>query len=156
MTDSSNDQPASAPNGRRRKLLAAVLGAFAAAGIAYGVYWAEMARYVESTDDAYVTGNVVQITPQIAGTVVAIKADDTQFVRVGDELARLDSSDARIALQRREAQLAQTVREVRGLFTDSARLKAELAARKTDLARPRADLSRRARLVLRLPRARLH
>jgi membrane fusion protein, multidrug efflux system len=148
MTDSSNDQSMPAPNGRRRKLLlAAVLGAFAAAGIAYGTYWAEVARYVQTTDDAYVAGNVVQITPQVAGTVVAIKVDDTQFVRAGDELVRLDSADARIALRRREAQLGQTVREVRGLFTAGARDEAVLAGREIDLARAQADLARRQNLA---------
>lgn len=148
MTDSSNDQSMPAPNGRRRKLLlAAVLGAFAAGGIAYGIYWAEVARYVQTTDDAYVAGNVVQITPQVAGTVVAIKVDDTQFVRAGDELVRLDSADARIALQRREAQLGQTVREVRGLYTAGARDEAALAGREIDLARAQADLARRQNLA---------
>src|SRR5574340_819473 len=77
-------------NGRRRKLLAAVLGVFAAAGIAYGAYWMLVARYGEYTDNAYVNGNVVQITPQVSGTVVSIGADDTEFVKAGQTLVQLD------------------------------------------------------------------
>jgi membrane fusion protein (multidrug efflux system) len=52
----------------------------------------------QSTDDAYVNGNVVQITPQIAGTVVGITADDTQFVNAGQTLVQLDPADMKIAL----------------------------------------------------------
>ncbi len=136
-----------ASNGRRKKLLGAVLGAFAAAGTGYGAYWATVARYVESTDDAYVAGNVVQVMPQVAGTVVAIMADDTQFVRAGEELVKLDPADARVALQRGEAQLAQTVREVRAMFSDNAKLEAAVAGREVDLARAGSDLERRKRLA---------
>ena len=61
---------------RRKHWLAIVIGAFAVIGLGYGAYWAMALRYVQSTDDAYVSGNVVQITPQISGTVVSIGADD--------------------------------------------------------------------------------
>ena len=74
----------------RKLWLALTAGAFVAAGLAYGVYWALELRYIQSTDDAYVGGNVVQITPQIAGTVVAIGADDTNFVKAGQLLVQLD------------------------------------------------------------------
>jgi membrane fusion protein, multidrug efflux system len=59
MNDATRDNPAVAaeaaatnPNGKRKKLLATVIGAFVAAGLAYGAYWAIVARHVESTDDA--------------------------------------------------------------------------------------------------------
>src|SRR5512135_1710819 len=75
--------------GRRRRWLALVAGVFALAGIGYGIYWAIDLRYIQSTDDAYVGGNVVQITPQISGTVVEIGADDTNFVKAGQTLVKL-------------------------------------------------------------------
>ena len=62
---------------RRWRWLAAALGGFLTLAVFYGAYWAQVLRYHQSTDDAYVGGNVVQITPQISGTVVAIGADDT-------------------------------------------------------------------------------
>ena len=64
-------------NNRRKRWLAIVIGGFAVIGLAYGAYWATALRYVQSTDDAYVSGNVVQITPQISGTVISIGADVT-------------------------------------------------------------------------------
>jgi membrane fusion protein (multidrug efflux system) len=134
-------------NGKRKKLLIAVLGSFAMAAIAYGTYWLTVARYYVSTDDAYVSGNVVQITPQVAGTVVGIRADDTQFVQAGDELVALDRADARVALERGEAQLAETVRQVRKLFANTAQLQAAVAGREVELAKARADLVRREKLA---------
>jgi membrane fusion protein (multidrug efflux system) len=149
----SGNQPAAPatehgkPNGRRKKLLAIVIGAFMIVGIVYGVYWTTVARYYESTDDAYVDGNVVRITPQVAGTVIGINVDDTQFVHTGDTLVQLDRADAAIALRSAQAQLGQAVRRVRNLFADTAQLQAEVAGREVDLAKAAADLKRRRRLA---------
>ena len=131
---------------QRRRWLVAAAAVFVVAGVAYGVYWATVLRFRESTDDAYVGGNVVQITPRIAGTVVAIGADDTQYVDAGQMLVRLDQSDAKVALDQAEAQLARTVRDVRGLYATSAQLQATVAMRQSDLDRANEDLARRERL----------
>ena len=132
---------------RRRRWLAGVIGVFALAGAAYGAYWAGVGRYRETTDNAYVGGNVVQITPQVSGTVVAIGADDTQFVKAGQTLVELDKADARVALDEAEAQLAKTVRQVRNLFATSAQLQAAVEMRESDLARAQEDFARRERLA---------
>src|SRR5690606_4793940 len=125
---------------RRKKLVAGVLGAFALAGIACAVYWAAVAQYVEYTDNAYVNGDEIQITPQVAGTVTAIGADDTQFVKAGQVLVQLDQADARIALQRAESQLARAVRSVRNLYASSAQQQANLQLRESDLAKAEQDV----------------
>ena len=138
---------AAATQAKRKRWLAIVAVAFAASGIAYGAYWALVLRHFQSTDDAYVSGNVVQITPQVSGTVVAIGADDTQFVKAGQLLVQLDQADAKIALDQAEAQLAKTVREVRNLFATSASLQATVEMRQSDLARANEDLARRERLA---------
>jgi len=136
------------PSHPRRKLwLAVTAAAFAAAAFAYGAYWAIELRYIESTDDAYVGGNVVQITPQVEGTVVAIGADDTNFVKAGQTLVQLDRADAGVALDQADAQLAKAVREVRALFAASAQLQANLEMRQSDLAMANEDLARRERLT---------
>ena len=115
---------------------------------AYGAWWAFFSRHYESTDDAYVGGNVVQLTPQVAGTVVAINADDTELVQAGKPLIELDRSDAKVALDQAEAQLAQTVREVRTLFVNNGTLGANVAVRTADVERARADLARRQELIV--------
>ena len=130
-----------APNGKRKKLLFALLAACGIVSIGYTIYWATVSRYKIETDNAYVQGNVVQITPQVGGTVVAIDADDTDYVKAGQMLVRLDPIDARVALDQAEAQLASAVREVRGTFSGNDALKATVAAREADLARAQSDLS---------------
>jgi membrane fusion protein (multidrug efflux system) len=128
---------------KRWRWLIGATGTFAVIGLAYGVYWAQVLRNQQSTDDAYVSGNVVQITPQISGTVVAIGADDTQFVKAGQALVRLDQADAKVALEQAEAQLARTVRDVRNLYATSAQLQADVRVHDTDFAAAQSDLARR-------------
>jgi membrane fusion protein, multidrug efflux system len=131
----------------RVRWLVLILGGFLILGTAYGVYWDRDLRYTAYTDDAYVSGNVVQITPRISGTVVAIGADNTQFVKAGQTLVRLDPADAKVTLQEAEAQLAKTVRQVRNLFATTAELQANVQVRRTDLAKAQSDYARRARLA---------
>lgn len=133
-------------NGKRRQRLIAVSVLLALLLIAYGVWWAIYARHFEDTDDAYVAGNVVQVTPQVSGTVVAIHADDTELVEAGKPLVDLDHSDAKVALDQAEAQLAQTVREVRTLFVNNGALNAAVTQRVADVAKARDDLARRQEL----------
>ena len=131
-----------AGNPARKKALTAVAATVAVAGIAYGIYWATVLNHFESTDNAYVQGNVVQITPQLSGTVIAINADDTDHVKAGQLLVRLDPADAQIALDQAEAQLAQTVREVRTVYANNSTLRAQIALREADLARAQSDVAR--------------
>ncbi|MBV8341826.1 MAG: biotin/lipoyl-binding protein, partial [Gammaproteobacteria bacterium] len=131
---------------RRWRWLGAILLVSLFGAAVYGAYWAQVLRYHQTTDDAYVGGNVVQITPQISGTVVAIEGDDTQFVKAGQPLVRLDPADARVALEQAEAQLARSVRDVRNLFATSSQLEAAVALRQTELTAAHSDLARRQRL----------
>lgn len=142
----ANPQPANA-NGKRKRLMALLVVVILIAAVAYGLYYFLDARFHESTDDAYVNGNVVQITPQVTGTVVAVKADDTQTVKAGDPLVVLDPADARVALEQAEANLAQTVRQVRGLFADDSQYEAQVAQRESDLKRTQDDLHRRMQVA---------
>ena len=138
---------------RKRRLI--VLGVICLLGAAaYGLYWFQVARFYVDTDNAYVQGNVVQITPQVSGTVIAIDVNDTDTVKVGQALVKLDTVDARVALDQAEAQLAQTVREVRAIYASNNTLAATVTARQADLARSetdqgrlRSDLARREGLV---------
>ena len=128
---------------KRAKLLTAVVSAFLVAGIAYAAYWLLHGRYHESTDDAYVGGNLVQITPQVAGTVIAIHADDTHYVKAGQRLVGLDKADARLLVEQAEAQLAKTVRSVRNLRETSNEGEANVTLRRSELRKAEQDLARR-------------
>ncbi|MBU9175496.1 EmrA/EmrK family multidrug efflux transporter periplasmic adaptor subunit [Burkholderia gladioli] len=143
---SEPQQQAAAPaaqNGKRKRMMTLLILAIVIAAIAYGLYYFLVARFHEETDDAYVNGNVVQITPQVTGTVIAVNADDTQSIRIGQPLVKLDPADAAIALQSAEANLAQTVRRVRGLYADDDQYRAQVAQRESDLSKAQDDLRRR-------------
>ncbi|WP_321814881.1 MULTISPECIES: EmrA/EmrK family multidrug efflux transporter periplasmic adaptor subunit [unclassified Paraburkholderia] len=134
-------------NGKRKRMMTLLVLVIVIAAIAYGLYYFLVARFSEGTDDAYVNGNVVQITPQVTGTVIAVNADDTQTVKIGDPLVQLDPADSRIALQQAEANLGQTVRQVRGLFADDSQYEAQVAVRQADLSRAQDDLRRRMQVA---------
>src|SRR5258708_6048526 len=144
---STPQQPAAAPqpanNGKRKRMMTLLVIVILIAAIAYGLYYFLIARFHEETDDAYVNGNVVQITPQVTGTVISVNADDTQIVKTGDPVVVLDPADSRVALQQAEANLAQVVRQVRGLFADDSQYLAQVAVRQSDLSRAQDDLKRR-------------
>jgi membrane fusion protein (multidrug efflux system) len=112
------------------------------AGLAYGAYDWYAGRNQESTDNAYVQGNVIQITPQIGGTVTAILADDTDFVKAGQPLVKLDAADAKMALDLAEANLAQAVRQVRSLYANNTTLEAQLAVRESDILKAQNEINR--------------
>ncbi len=139
---------------KRNRLLLLIAAIVVVIGLGYGAWYLLVGAHYESTDDAYVAGNVVQVTPQVAGTVIAIKADDTDIVAQGQDLVVLDPSDTRIALDQAEAQLAQTVREVRTVYANNGTLRANIATRQADTIKARAallraedDYKRRAALV---------
>ncbi|TFL13936.1 HlyD family efflux transporter periplasmic adaptor subunit [Pusillimonas caeni] len=115
---------------------------FVALGILYAVWWWLYASHFEDTDNAYVQGNLVQVTAQIPGTVVAIGADETERIERGEELITLDSGDTDLASRKAEAALAQALRQTRGLFAQNDALGADIEARKADVERAQADLSK--------------
>nr|WP_232461845.1 HlyD family efflux transporter periplasmic adaptor subunit [Burkholderia ubonensis] len=143
MVAPADHTPKATPPGKRKQLLALLGMAVVVTGAAYSMYYVMYARYHESTDDAYVSGNLVQLTPQVTGTVVAVNADDTQIVKQGDPVVTLDGADAKVALLNAEATLGQTVRQVSGLYVNNDYYAATIAQRAADLTRANEDLHRR-------------
>ncbi|MBB4863004.1 membrane fusion protein (multidrug efflux system) [Pseudomonas nitritireducens] len=144
---STATQETSTSNPKRKRWLLILLAVVILAGLASLAWEILYGRWHEGTDDAYVNGNVVQITPQITGTVVSIGADDGDLVHKGQVLVKFDPSDADIALQQAEANLARTVRQVRGLFSNVDGYKADVAAKKVALTKAEADFKRRQNLA---------
>ncbi|MDN7143016.1 efflux RND transporter periplasmic adaptor subunit [Pseudomonas sp. JQ170] len=152
MAIANTPEPADATqdlnNQRKRKtwllgllLLIVVLGAAVWA-------WHELyGRWNEETDDAYVNGNVVEITPLVTGTVVSIGADDGDLVHEGQVLIEFDPSDAEIGLQAAQADLARAVRRVRGLYSNVDGMKAQVAARQAEQTKAQENYTRRKTLA---------
>ena len=132
-------------NGRTKYLLLFTIAILLIGG-GYGTYWFLFDRFNISTDNAYVSGNVIQITPLTSGSVASVLVDDTDYVKAGTVLVKLDKSDAEIALSKAEAELARTIRNVKTLYTSNHRLQAVINQRRTDLKKAKQDLQRRAEL----------
>jgi len=152
---------AAAPAGRRRLLLGALAAAVIVGGVVFGLYWLFIGSHYVATDNAYVGADTAQVTPLISGQVAQVMVGETQVVKAGQPLIRLDDADARIAVAQAQAALAQAERQVRGYFANDEALGAQIAARqagvaqadaaivgaRADLARARTDLERRQALA---------
>lgn len=138
---------ASNGNGARRRGLLILAAVVAIAGIGYATYWFTVARYYQSTDDAYVASDIVQVTSEVSAAVLGVHVDDTQTVERGQVLVELDPADANIAVSGAEAELARTVRQVRALYAQADQLRAQIAERQTDLKKSQSDYARRQALV---------
>jgi membrane fusion protein (multidrug efflux system) len=158
--------PASADEGRaaaagRRKRLFVILGAvIALAAVAAVGYWLLIGQFRVSTDNAYVNADTADITPLISAPVTEVDVVETQPVKAGQVLVRLDDSDTRVALDQARAQLGQAERKVQGYYStrealtgqvnardaDIARADAQIMSAKSDLERAQTELGRRERL----------
>lgn len=147
QTDNAAARPAPVKNGKRRRALLILATVVALAGIGWTLYYFTVARWHQDTEDAYVQGNIVSITPQTTGTVVGINVEDGMKVSAGQVLVQLDPNDARVAYEQSVANLANTVRQVRGLYSSVDTAQADIAARQVAVQQARADVSRRSGLV---------
>ncbi|EIJ45625.1 multidrug resistance transmembrane efflux pump protein [Herbaspirillum sp. GW103] len=125
---------------KRKKLFSIFGGVVAIVAIGYGTYWYLIgSRYVE-TDNAYTATEVATVTPAINGIVAAVDVVDTQAVKKGDVLVRIDDADARLAVDQAAADLDRTERKVKGYFANDAGLAAQVLAREADQKRASAQL----------------
>ena len=145
-TQSENAQDSGNP--RKRKVMLVTLALIVILSC-LGVWaWHELyGRWSESTDDAYVNGNVVEITPLVTGTVVSIGADDGDLVREGQVLVQFDPNDAQVGLQSAQANLARTVRQVRGLYSNVDGMRAQVNAQEAEVQKAQENYNRRKNLA---------
>jgi membrane fusion protein (multidrug efflux system) len=135
---------APAPKTNRRQLLIILAVVVAVGAILYGLYWLLYARHFESTNDAYVGGDIVSITSRENATVLALHADNTQSVRRGQLLIEFEPITAKVGMEAAEANLARTVRSVRTDFSKVTQARAQLSAARVALAQAQSDYRRRA------------
>ena len=133
--------PAAPKKGRRRIVIFIIL--FVIIGAIAVSYFFRLDFPYRWTEDAYVHGNKVFLVPRVTSTVVSINADDTDLVQKGQPLVVLDDSDAKVALQQAEAALGDSMRKVCQFYVNVVEYKADVEARKIDLARAEDDYHRR-------------
>jgi membrane fusion protein (multidrug efflux system) len=140
--------PHPAMSEQRKRWLFKMTAIFLLLGLIFLIYWLFIGQYYEDTDDAYVNGNLVQVMPQTPGYVTTIFADETNLVKKGQIVVKLDKADADIALKDAEAKLALTARHVGQLYNNVEQLKANIELQKNHLEKARDDYQRRKGLVV--------
>ncbi len=134
-------QAAIAP-AKRGRLFALLGGAVAVAAIAAGSWTVIAGGRTVKTDNAYVNATTAQVTPLTAAAVASVPVIDTQVVKAGQPLVVLDDADARLALARAQADLAQSERRVVGYHANDDALGAEVANRAAQVQSAQANLDR--------------
>ncbi|HDL8053076.1 TPA: multidrug efflux MFS transporter periplasmic adaptor subunit EmrA [Yersinia enterocolitica] len=128
---------------QRKRVLLLLTGIFIIIGVAYLIYWFLVLRHHQETDNAYVSGNQVQIMSQVPGSVVSVNFENTDLVKSGDVLLTLDPTDAEQAYEQAKTVLANTVRQTHQLIINSKQYQANIALKKTELSKAQNDLKRR-------------
>jgi membrane fusion protein (multidrug efflux system) len=109
--------------------------------------WYLLGLGTESTDDAYVDGNIVQVTSQVSGTVTMISGDNTDHVDAHSPLVTLNAVDAEIQFERAKSNLARAVRQARTQYYQVQQLEAEVSQRQNDVNKAQDDVRRRSQLA---------
>ncbi|WP_416261488.1 multidrug efflux MFS transporter periplasmic adaptor subunit EmrA [Gibbsiella quercinecans] len=137
--------PQAPKNKKKTRKIAMLLltGIFIIIAIAYLFYWLLVLRHFESTDDAYVAGNQVQIMAQVSGSVTDVNFDNTDFVKKGDVLASIEPTDAEQAFERAKTALANSVRQTHQLIINGKQYLANITLRQTQWQQAQTDLKRR-------------
>lgn len=132
---------------KRTRLLALFSTIFALLLLGWLLYYLLYGRFFVETEDAYVNGNQVIITPQVTGGIVKIFADNTDLVEQGQVIVQLDITPFEITLREKKEQLASTVREVSQLFENVKEQQALLEVRNAELNQQKLNLANRAPLL---------
>jgi membrane fusion protein (multidrug efflux system) len=142
----SPSAPESNHKKRNRAILITAL-TFVVIGACWFGYWWIWGRFYQYTDDAYVDGNNVVITPQVSGIVESFSVLDADFVPMGRILVELDKTDANISLERAIADLGNAVRDVMRLFEEARQYAAMIDVKKAELIKTAQDYEHRKNLV---------
>ncbi|MCH9625575.1 MAG: putative multidrug resistance protein EmrK [Chlamydiales bacterium] len=132
---------------KRNRWLMILASVFLIAGLVWFLFWLFIGRFYVYTEDAYVHGNEVMLTPQVSAGVKAIYADDTDLVEQGQLVIELDRTDHEIRLEELKKILSNTVREVAALFQDVEAKEAEVVLKAAELRQAELDLEHRVPLV---------
>ncbi|ANC42291.1 EmrA/EmrK family multidrug efflux transporter periplasmic adaptor subunit [Hafnia alvei] len=134
-------------NFTRNKLILSVFIIFLLCASVFSVYWFLELRELQTTDDAYVSGNKILISSQVASSVVSINYTNTDLVKKGDVLVQLDSTDATLAYNKAKSNLSETVRKVRQLYINNSLDRDNIEKARIAYEQSLTDLNRYSRLT---------
>jgi membrane fusion protein, multidrug efflux system len=157
QVDGDLARPRRRPSVTTRQLLIAAVSVLALlASVACGVHWYTVSRFIQSTDDAFIGGDITVLAPKVPGFIAEVAVTDNQSVHAGDLLVRLDDRDFRAALQRAQAAVAAQQARLQNLAATQhlqqaviAEARASITAADAEVVRTRDDEARFARLAQR-------
>ena len=130
----------------RKKGLSIFILLLIVSGILTAFYWLFFLKDIESTEDAYVGGNQIMVSGQVAGNVAKINVDNMDKVRAGDILIELDDTNAKLSFEQAQSNLANAVRHIKQLEFTVQQLQAAVNANEITLAQAQGNLNRRVQL----------
>ena len=149
MYDQQTDTQTSSNNKsqQRKKGLSIFILLLLLIAIGSTAYWFFFIKGFEETEDAYVSGNQVMVSAQVAGNISKINVDNMDPVQAGDVLLELDDTNAKLSFEQAKSNLANAVRQVSQLNYTVKQLKSAVRANEITLAQAQGNLNRRVQLV---------
>ena len=149
MSDQHSDTQNSSNNKsqQRKKGLSIFILLLLLIAIGSAAYWYFFIKGFEETEDAYVSGNQVMVSAQVAGNISKINVDNMDPVQAGDVLLELDDTNAKLSFEQAKSNLANAVRQVSQLNYTVKQLKSAVRANEITLAQAQGNLNRRVQLV---------
>ena len=149
MSDQQTDTQNSSNNKsqQRKKGLSIFILLLLLISIGSAAYWYFFIKGFEETEDAYVNGNQVMVSAQVAGNISKINVDNMDPVQAGDVLLELDDTNAKLSFEQAKSNLANAVRQVSQLNYTVKQLKSAVRANEITLAQAQGNLNRRVQLV---------
>ena len=149
MSDQQTDTQTSSNNKsqQRKKGLSIFILLLLLIAIGSAAYWFFFIKDFEETEDAYVSGNQVMVSSQVAGNISKINVDNMDPVQAGDVLLELDDTNAKLSFEQAKSNLANAVRQVSKLNYTVKQLKSAVRANEITLAQAQGNLNRRVQLV---------
>ena len=149
MSDQQTDTPTSSNNKsqQRKKGLSIFILLLLLIAIGSAAYWFFFIKDFEETEDAYVSGNQVMVSAQVAGNISKINVDNMDPVQAGDVLLELDDTNAKLSFEQAKSNLANAVRQISQLNYTVKQLKSAVRANEITLAQAQGNLNRRVQLV---------
>jgi len=141
MSQTTAANPIANNTARRKKLLTGLALLVAVCALGAATRWYLFRSNFVSTENAYAAVEIAQVTPSVGGTISEVLVKDTQAVKKGDVLVRIDQTDARLALAQAAADLGKAERRVRGFVANDSSLHAQIEARDADEIRAAALLA---------------
>ncbi|MGV8918760.1 MAG: HlyD family secretion protein [Pseudomonas sp.] len=150
----TNTAVAHKKSGLKRLLLLVAIAIAMVLALLFGMHWWTVARFIESTDDAYVGGDVTVIGPKVPGYITQLNVTDNQVVHAGDLLVKIDDRDYVAALNKAEGSVAAQEALLANLdateqlqYAVIGQAKAAIDATSAETVRSRDDQARYQKLV---------